>query len=132
MDRALAAAAGWIKTILSSEQKKTDFNPTDTNSVPATASTGACLKACRWVGVTTEKIKECLDGRNVEWVLQELGVRLHRTIYEHLMAFQFASAGAMTLICDMQEYRRCVDETILDNWLQCRVDYKTARLANCL
>ena len=25
-----------------------------------------------------------------------------------------------------------VDKTILDNWLQCRVDYKTARLANCL
>ena len=89
------------------------------------------------------------------------------------MSFQFASAGAMTLICDMQEYRRCVadwklavvtqlfdtlhamcnllilppenlrgaamgdqlasvDKTILDNWLQCRVDYKTARLANCL
>ena len=109
----------------------------------------------------------------MEWVLQELGIRLHRTIYEHLMSFQFASAGAMTLICDMQEYRRCVadwklpvvtqlfdtlhamcnllilppenlrgaamgdqlasmDKTILDNWLQCRVDYKTARLANCL
>jgi len=173
LDRALAAASGWIKTILSSEQKKTDFNPTDTNSVPATASTVACLKACRWVGLSTEKIRECLDGRNVEWVLQELGVRLHRTIYEHLMSFQFASAGAMTLICDMQEYRRCVadwklpmitqlfdtlhamcnllilppenlrgaamgdqlasvDKTILDNWLQCRVDYKTARLANCL
>ena len=128
--------------------------------------------------VLTEKVFTdvelvCLDGRNVEWVLQELGVRLHRTIYEHLMSFQFASAGAMTLICDMQEYRRCVadwklpmvtqlfdtlhamcnllilppenlrgaamgdqlasmDKTILDNWLQCRVDYKTARLANCL
>ena len=25
-----------------------------------------------------------------------------------------------------------VDKTILDNWLQLRVDYKTARLANCL
>ena len=25
-----------------------------------------------------------------------------------------------------------MDKTILDNWLQLRVDYKTARLANCL
>ena len=25
-----------------------------------------------------------------------------------------------------------VDKTILDNWLQLRVDYKTARLVNCL
>jgi len=172
LDRALAAATGWIKTILASEQKKSDFNPVEQDIMPA-ASTAACIKAVRWVGTMTEKIRECLDGRNVEWVLQELGVRLHRTIYEHLMSFQFASAGAMTLICDMQEYRRCVadwklpmvtqlfdtlhamcnllilppenlrgaamgdqlanmDKTILDNWLQCRVDYKTARLANCL
>jgi len=172
LDRALAAVTGWIKTILASEQKKSDFNPVEQDIMPA-ASTAACIKAVRWVGTMTEKIRECLDGRNVEWVLQELGVRLHRTIYEHLMAFQFASAGAMTLICDMQEYRRCVadwklpmvtqlfdtlhamcnllilppenlrgaamgdqlasmDKTILDNWLQCRVDYKTARLANCL
>ena len=172
LDRALAAAAGWIKTVLATEQKKTDFNPVDTEDILPAASTAA-IKAVRWVGGITEKIRECLDGRNVEWVLQELGVRLHRTIYEHLMAFQFASAGAMTLICDMQEYRRAVadwklamvtqlfdtlhamcnllilppenlrgaamgdqlasvDKTILDNWLQCRVDYKTAKLANCL
>ena len=172
LDRALSAATGWIKTVLASEQKKTDFNPVDSDIMPA-ASTTACIKAVRWVAGITEKIRECLDGRNVEWVLQELGIRLHRTIYEHLMSFQFASAGAMTLICDMQEYRRCVadwklpvvtqlfdtlhamcnllilppenlrgaamgdqlasmDKTILDNWLQCRVDYKTARLANCL
>ena len=172
LDRALAVVAGWIKTILSTEQKKTDFNPVDTEDILPAASTAA-IKAVRWVAGITEKIRECLDGRNVEWVLQELGVRLHRTIYEHLMAFQFASAGAMTLICDMQEYRRAVadwklamvtqlfdtlhamcnllilppenlrgaamgdqlasvDKTILDNWLQCRVDYKTAKLANCL
>ena len=133
----------------------------------------ACLKVVRWVAGLTEKLRDCLDGRNVEWVLQELGVRLHRAIYEHLMQFQFASAGAMTLICDMQEYRKCVadwklgvvtalfdtlhamcnllilppenlrgaamgdqlasvDKTILDNWLQLRVDYEAARLANCL
>ena len=172
LDRALAAGAGWIKTILTTEQKKTDFNPSESDSMAA-ASTGACVKAVRWVNNLSEKIRECLDGRNVEWVFQELGVRLHRTIYEHLMSFQFASAGAMTLMLDMHEYRRCVadwklpvvtqlfdtlhamcnllilppenlrgaamgdqlanmDKTILDNWLQCRVDYKTARLANCL
>jgi len=171
LDRSLAAIAGWIKNILTSEQKKTDFNPVDGDPLPVASS--ACIKVVRWVAGITDKLRDCLDGRNVEWALQELGVRLHRTIYEHLMGFQFASAGAMTLICDMQEYRRCVadwklgvvtalfdtlhamcnllilppenlrgaamgdqlasvDKTILDNWLQLRVDYKTARLANCL
>jgi len=172
LDRSLAAVAGWIRTVLASEQKKTDFNPQGGQEALPVAST-ACLKVVRWVSGLTEKLRDCLDGRNVEWVLQELGVRLHRAVYEHLMQFQFASAGAMTLICDMQEYRRCVadwklgvvtalfdtlhamcnllilppenlrgaamgdqlasvDKTILDNWLQLRVDYKTARLANCL
>ena len=65
-------------------------------------ASSACIKVVRWVVGLTEKLRDCLDGRNVEWALQELGVRLHRAIYEHLMGFQFASAGAMTLICDMQ------------------------------
>jgi len=172
LDRSLAAVAGWVRTVLNAEQKKTDFNPVGGEEALPVAST-ACLKVVRWVAGLTEKLRDCLDGRNVEWVLQELGVRLHRAIYEHLMQFQFASAGAMTLICDMQEYRKCVadwklgvvtalfdtlhamcnllilppenlrgaamgdqlasvDKTILDNWLQLRVDYKSARLANCL
>jgi len=171
LDRSLAAAAGWVKTILTSEQKKTDFNPQGGEALPVASS--ACLKVVRWVASLTDKLRDSLDGRNVECALQELGVRLHRTIYEHLMQFQFASAGAMTLICDMQEYRKCaadwklstvtslfdtlhamcnllilppenlrgaamgdqlaaMDKTILDNWLQLRVDYKTAKLANCL
>jgi hypothetical protein len=172
LDRSLAAVAGWVRTVLSAEQRKADFNPPGGEEALPVASS-ACLKVVRWVAGLAEKLRDCLDGRNVEWVLQELGVRLHRAVYEHLMQFQFASAGAMTLICDMQEYRKCVadwklgvvtalfdtlhamcnllilppenlrgaamgdqlasvDKTILDNWLQLRVDYKTARLANCL
>ncbi|XP_023341495.1 exocyst complex component 5 [Eurytemora carolleeae] len=171
LDRSIATIAGWIKTILTTEQKKTDYNPQGGEAI-AVAS-GACLKVVKWIAELTKKIRDSLDGRNLEWVLQELGIRLHRTVYEHLMQFQFASAGAMTLICDMQEYRKCVsdwkvgtvtalfetlhamcnllilppenlrgaamgdqlanmDKGILDNWLQLRVDYKTARLANCL
>jgi len=171
LDRSLAAAAGWVKTILSADQKKTDFNPQGGEALPV--ASGACLRVVRWVAQLVERIRDSLDGRNVEGALQELGVRLHRSVYEHLMQFQFNSAGAMILICDIQEYRKCVadwkqptvtslfdtlnamcnllilppenlrgaamgdqlaamDKTILDNWLQLRVDYKTARLANCL
>jgi len=174
LDRTLGAIAGWIKTVLAAEQKKTDFNPLGGDSgMPVALASQACIKVVRWLCQLTGQLRDCLDGRNVEWVLQELGVRVHRTVYEHLMQYQFASAGAMTLICDMQEYRKCVadwklpvvtalfdtlhamcnllilppenlrgaamgdqlasvDKTILDNWLQLRVDYKTARLVNCL
>jgi len=56
----------------------------------------------------TKKIKDSLDGKNVDSFLMELGVRFHRVVFEHLQQFQFNSAGAMCAICDVNEYRKCV------------------------
>lgn len=38
-------------------------------------------------------MKTNLDGNNVTAVLEELGVRLHRTIYDHMLQFQYNTAG---------------------------------------
>lgn len=54
-----------------------------------------------------QQIKANLDGNNVNAVLQELGIRLHRTIYDHMLQFQYNTAGAMVAICDLNEYRSC-------------------------
>ena len=35
-------------------------------------------------------------------VLYELGVRIHRIIYDHLQLFNYSSAGVMAVICDVQ------------------------------
>jgi hypothetical protein len=51
-----------------------------------------------------------MDGKNIECVFLELGIRLHRVIYDHLQQFTYSSAGAMSVICDVQEYRRCMAE----------------------
>ena len=48
------------------------------------------------------KIRESLDGKNIEIVLTELGVRLHRVIYDHLQQFTYNSSGVMAVICDVQ------------------------------
>ena len=32
--------------------------------------TCTCTCTYRWVAGLTEKLRDCLDGRNVEWVLQ--------------------------------------------------------------
>lgn len=40
-----------------------------------------------------QQIKANLDGNNVNAVLQELGIRLHRTIYDHMLQFQYNTAG---------------------------------------
>jgi hypothetical protein len=38
-------------------------------------------------------MKDSMDGKNAEAVLLELGTRLHRVIYEHVLQFQYSSIG---------------------------------------
>ena len=72
------------------------------NAAPPTTSTTACNRVVKFVNYQVEKIKESLDGKNIEFVLYELGVRLHRVIYEHMQQFTYSSAGVMAVICDVQ------------------------------
>lgn len=51
-----------------------------------------------------------MDGNNVSSILQDLGVRLHRVIYDHMLQFQYNTAGAMIAICDLNEYRLCTKD----------------------
>lgn len=107
LDRSINAIVNWIKFYLQTEQKKTDFRPeTDGN----TLNTPACLEVTKYLQETIAKIRDSLDGKSLDSVLTELGIRFHRVIYEHLQQFQFNSAGAMCAICDMNEYRKCVKD----------------------
>ncbi|CAH1394309.1 unnamed protein product [Nezara viridula] len=107
IDRALNAIVGWVKVFLQSEQKKTDFKPeTELN----TLSSPACIAVVEYFNDNVKHIRACLDGRNIECVMTELGCRFHRVIYDHLQQFQYNSTGALCVICDMNEYRKCVKE----------------------
>jgi hypothetical protein len=108
LERATAAIIGWVKFLLQAEQKKTDFKP-ETEDIEM-VQTPTCGKVVKFLNYYVEKIRDSLDGKNVEAVLTELGVRFHRIIYEHLLQFQFSSVGAMFVICDVNEYRRCAAE----------------------
>ena len=99
--------AGWVKTILTTDQKKTDFNPVSEQTALATTSP-ACLRVVKFVKAQAERIRDCLDGKNIELVLLELGLRLHRVIYDHLQCFTYGAHGVMSVICDVQEYRKTV------------------------
>lgn len=57
----------------------------------------ACVKVCRFMNVQTERIRSCLDGKNLESVLGDLGERFHRVIYEHLQQFQYNSMGSLII-----------------------------------
>ncbi|CRK86964.1 CLUMA_CG000780, isoform A [Clunio marinus] len=105
LDRSLNSICNWMKIYLQSEQKKTDFKP---ESDIDTVASSACSAVCQHINSCIARIKKTIDGENLVEVLQELGVRFHRVIYEHLLQYQYNTLGAMVAICDVNEYRKCV------------------------
>lgn len=90
LDRAINAIVGWVKTYLQSEQRKTDFKP---ESDYDTLASAACQHVVQQIIPIIKQIQKYLDGENLKGVINEIGVRLHRTIYEHLQQFQYTTAG---------------------------------------
>lgn len=70
----------------------------------------ACSKVCVYVSRQVEHVRKSMDGKNVDTVLTELGVRFHRLIHEHLQQYSYSSMGGMLAICDVAEYRRCAKD----------------------
>lgn len=90
LDRAINAIIGWVKTYLQSEQRKTDFKPeSDFDTVPSTA----CQQVVQQFIPIIKQIHKYLDGENLKSVINEIGIRFHRTVYEHLQQFQYTTNG---------------------------------------
>ena len=90
IDRTLSALAGWVQTILRTEQQKTDFNPVSAKLALNTTSS-ACLRVVKFVNYQVDRIRGSMDGKNLEMVLLELGLRLHRVIYDHLQVCKYTT-----------------------------------------
>uniref|UniRef100_T1GN04 Exocyst complex component 5 n=1 Tax=Megaselia scalaris TaxID=36166 RepID=T1GN04_MEGSC len=105
LERCLNSIVGWVKSFLQSEQKKTDYKPE--NDVD-TVTSAACRQVVQSLQAVISKIKKTLDGENLNSFLSELGIRLHRVIFEHMQTMQYNTAGAMCAICDVNEYRRLI------------------------
>ncbi|KAK7502742.1 hypothetical protein BaRGS_00005992 [Batillaria attramentaria] len=108
LDRSINAIVGWIRFIFATEQKKTDFKPEE--DAPMQMISPACSKVVKSLNVHIKSMRDSLDGQNREVTLTELGKRFHRLVYEHILGFQYNSIGAMLVICDVNEYRKCVKE----------------------
>lgn len=94
LDRSISALVGWVRVYLASEQKKTDFKP-ETDDLDTVAS-AACLDVVKHLLPIIGQLQKCVDGDNLSAVMTELGVRFHRTIYEHLQQFQYNTAGKIS------------------------------------
>ncbi|CAG0885714.1 unnamed protein product [Cyprideis torosa] len=125
IERSLTAIMGYVRQLFV-EQKKTDFRRDSTDMSTESQSPAACPSiwnysvfvafrelphgVVRFMTGIIQRIKDGLDGANLESTMTELGIRFHRAIYEHLLQFQYNSAGAMCVICDVNEYRHLAQE----------------------
>ena len=85
---------GTIKNFLSSCQKKTDFKPDDM-TVPG--QTEACQKVVSYIMECRRVLDQSLDGKNLEVVLLEFGIRIQRVIYDHVQQFVISENGTCVL-----------------------------------
>uniref|UniRef100_A0A915HR75 Exocyst complex component 5 n=1 Tax=Romanomermis culicivorax TaxID=13658 RepID=A0A915HR75_ROMCU len=106
LDKLMNAIIGYVKFILTSEQKKTDFRPENDEATIVPLCSNACSQVVKYMSAQVDNVKDSLDGANLESVLTELGIRLHRTILEHIYQFSYSTQGAMLLVCDISEYRK--------------------------
>ncbi|VDM41052.1 unnamed protein product [Toxocara canis] len=168
LERQLNALIGYVRFLLSSEQKKSDFRPDDENQ-QITVMSNACSLVVKYITGEATVIAESVDGGNLRAIMGELGERFYRTIVAHIYQFSYNSQGAMLLLCDINEYRKCamnwkiaevskkfeslhalanllvvvpenlneacssqlladIDRSMVNNFIQLRVDYRSARL----
>ena len=108
LERTLMAICSYIKHLLYTEQKRSDFKP-ETSEIKMMHSP-ACATVVAYITSTINTMKTQLDGKNLSAMLLEYGIRLHKLIYEHLLQYQYDSIGAMLAICDVNEYRTCIKD----------------------
>eukprot|EP00794_Sanderia_malayensis_P019823 gene19822-21763_t len=96
MEKILSCIVGYVKHILSTEQKKSDFKTEDADDKKLTP--------------TSQTNANSLDGKNLEVVLTEIGVRFHKTLLDHLHQFTYTSNGGMTALFDINEYRHTMKQ----------------------
>ena len=83
-----------VKTLFATHQKKSDFRPEDPG-IPH--QTEACQKVVTYVDQCRRVLDQSLDGKNLELVLLEFGIRLQRVIYEHIQQFVISEIGWFVL-----------------------------------
>nr|XP_002125790.1 exocyst complex component 5 [Ciona intestinalis] len=107
IDKCLSSVIGWMRHIMRTEQKKSDFS---TDQPPQQQYTNACQMLCKYVKKVIDTMRTSLDGNNVDAVLKEFGTRYHRLVYDHLQQYSFSSMGGMMAICDVNEYGKCAQQ----------------------
>ena len=110
LDMSLDIIIARCKLFLAQYQDRADFSPADdSNAFQQETSTQACSVCVRYLRTQARDIMACLNGQNLEQLLQELAVRFHSALQRHCELFTANELGGMLLSRDLHEYEKCVN-----------------------
>ncbi|GET01528.1 exocyst complex component Sec10 [Rhizophagus clarus] len=93
---------------LLSKQKKVDFKPKDEDDIIASLATTPCNNCVEYLKKVQSSVCQCLDGKNLEHVLIEMGVTFHSILLDHFKKYQVSAAGGLVLTKDIAKYQETV------------------------
>ncbi|KIH53333.1 hypothetical protein ANCDUO_16543 [Ancylostoma duodenale] len=82
LERQLSAIVGYVRFVLSSEQKKADFRP-DNQQINLTAS-APCQQVVRFLSSQASAMERGCDGGNLVVLQTELANRLYKLLLTHI------------------------------------------------
>ncbi|CAG0913426.1 unnamed protein product [Notodromas monacha] len=112
LQKHVGTVINYVKYLLQCLQRRGfDKTPAEDQTLDlATPTSDACNRVVRYIKGVVKKARDSLDGPNLEAFLGSLGLKFHRTIYDHILLFSYSSSAAMNLICDLNLYRKCAEE----------------------
>ncbi|KAL2629540.1 hypothetical protein R1flu_014226 [Riccia fluitans] len=95
---------GEAERLLTAEQKAADYRPLDDGNPPDHRPTTACIRVVQYLARILEFVQSALEGLNKQAFMTELGNRLHKSLINHWLKFQFSASGGLRLKRDVSEY----------------------------
>ncbi|QRW15862.1 exocyst complex component Sec10 [Rhizoctonia solani] len=80
-----------------SKQKKNDFKPRNDDLSFARVNTDPCTACCEMLDKFRDAAKENTSGKNLEYLLTEVGTSFHSLLLEHLRKFSVNETGGIML-----------------------------------
>ncbi|QRV72577.1 exocyst complex component Sec10 [Ceratobasidium sp. AG-Ba] len=88
-----------------SKQKKNDFKPRNDDASFARVNTEPCIACCEMLDKFRDTAKENISGKNLEYLLNEIGTSFHNQLLEHLRKFSVNATGGLMLAKDLKSYQ---------------------------
>ena len=98
----LDVVSNWVTKSLSTNQKKSDFRPKDSDEL--FGSTATCQGVSTYLSRTNNFIAQAVDGHNRETLSSEIVRSTCRSLFEHFKKFSVNATGGLTVTQDIARY----------------------------